>query len=156
MAMLVLGKNLNPSKLPGYSMRDLVIIVYLSPGWRSLTPQFFFTWIPKMMVSKMYRVSNVASFWVHVHHPQKGSVTRWEMPGLRNSWEYRLGCVGPLLLLMVQKSGQPVEVGSLSMFIPLFTGFYTSKVVSRISSINSSNSGKWRFLYTFRFSPLNM
>ena len=38
MAMLVLGKNLNPSKLPGDSIRDLFIIVYLSPGLRSLTP----------------------------------------------------------------------------------------------------------------------
>jgi len=38
MAVLVLGKNLNPSKLPGDSIRDLFIIVYLSPGLRSLTP----------------------------------------------------------------------------------------------------------------------
>jgi len=34
-----------------------------------------------------------------------------------------------MILVMVQKSCQPVEVGSLSHDIPLFTGFYTSQVV---------------------------
>ena len=32
-------------------------------------------------------------------------------------------------LLMEEMWRSPVEVGSLSMFIPLFTGFYTSRVV---------------------------
>ena len=38
----------------------------------------------------------------------------------------------------VGRNPAPVEVGSLSKFIP-FTKFYTSQVVSRISSINSNN-----------------
>ena len=40
-----------------------------------------------------------------------------------------------LILLIVQKSGKPVDMANLI----LFTGFYTSQVVSRISSINNMN-----------------
>ena len=59
--------------------------------------------------------------------PSPNSIAEQVGSGPHGSKWLNFRYVFQFMLLMVQKSGQPVEVGSL--FIPVFTGFYISQVV---------------------------